>query len=53
VFMCFISVTVKQKRGCVGLFGNMRYRADNEDASPECQPQGLSFNHASRDVTKS
>lgn len=52
VFTCFITVTVKQERGCVSLFGNMRHCAQNEDASSECQPQALSVNHAPRDVTK-
>lgn len=51
VFTCFIAVTVKQEGGCVSLFGNMRHCAENEDASPECQPEGLSVNHAPRDVT--
>jgi hypothetical protein len=28
VFSCFIAVTVKQERGCVSLFGNMRHCAE-------------------------
>jgi hypothetical protein len=51
VFTCFIAVTVKQDRSCVSLFGNMRQCAENEDASLEYQPEGLSVNHAPRDVT--